>query len=259
MKRYLWLGLCAWVLLFVSPARAAGTFRLQSTEAKEVSGAWHIFVTLEMQKPPSTPHVPMRFVFTPVAVYERSLVDGRSEPVTNRMAVQGAQPVVESLDVDFSNAQGKIFKGTKFDFGLTRTRGYQAGEYKVQVRTADGIEIGGTQMLTLKGDNEVVDRRAISFNAKEPGIKKVNSGIDGGAQRPGTDDSAPMPQSGDVQPSGESKPFVPADAYNKTPEEEIKERPKGCGCHVAGERAPLGLGLLAATLTLGLVLRRRRA
>jgi hypothetical protein len=41
----------------------------------------------------------------------------------------------------------------------------------VQVRTSDGVDIGGATTITLNGDNPVVDRRAMSFDAKNPGMK----------------------------------------------------------------------------------------
>jgi MYXO-CTERM domain-containing protein len=223
------------ILLVSSAARAAGTFKLRSTEVNEVSGAWHIYCTVELPKAPSHAHQTMRFVFTPTAVYERSLIDGHNEPVTNRQALQNQSPSSASLDIDFADPSGKIWKGTHFDFGLTRTKGYQAGEYEVKLRTSDGVDVGGAVRLTLKGDNPVVDRRAITFNAKEKSIKKVDTGLDGGTIAKATvDDTAASPMSSDVQPSGKSEPFVPQSAYNKTAEEEVKERPKGCGCTVPG-------------------------
>src|SRR4051812_23363483 len=76
---------------------AYGTFKLKSTEPTEVSGAWHIYVTVELPKPPLTAHQSMKFVFTKTMVYERSLIDGHAEPVLNRQALQNQTPSVESL------------------------------------------------------------------------------------------------------------------------------------------------------------------
>jgi hypothetical protein len=83
-------------------------------------------------------------------------------------------------------------------------------------------------------------------------VKKV-AGYGNDAGAPGTSDSdSPSTQSTDVAPSGSAAPFIPPDAYNKTPEEEIKTRPSGC-CGVAGSRsddyergalAMFGLGLV---------------
>ena len=249
------------VLLLSSQAHAAGSFKLKTTSASEVSGAWHLFVTVELPRAPATAHVPMKFLFTKEAVFERDLVDGHGDtPVTNQMVLTNQTPNVESLDVDFANGSGKIFKGTQFDFSLTRDRGYEAGIYKVQVKTSDGIDVGGSQRLTLNGDNPVVDRRSITFNAKEKTVKKVPGyGLDGGATGPGEDTTSS--QATDVAPSGSAAAFIPQDAYQKTPEEEVKTRPSGCGCVVAGAQgdgALAGFGAIAIGLAAFFSSRRRR-
>lgn len=252
----------AFVATFARDASAAGSFKLRSTEVTEVSGAWHIFVTIELTKAPLVAHQSMKFVFTRTAVYERALVDGHEGPVITRVALANQTPTVEGMDVDFADATGKIFKGTHFDFGLTRTRGYEAGEYKVEVRTADSIPIGGTQYLTLKGDNEIIDRRAVTFNAKDKSMKKV-SAYDAGA--PPADGNPPPPPpaagAGPVTPTGTAQPFVPKEGFEKTQEEEIKTRPSGCGCSVPGtdERSPIrSLAWLTPIAAIGLVAYRRR-
>jgi len=200
----------------------------------------------------------MRFVFTKTVVYERSLTDTSKDPVVNRQALSGQQPTAESLDVDFANPQGKIFKGTNFDFGLTRARGYEAGEYTVQIRTADGADIGGPMRIVLKGDNPVVDRRSITFEAKKKGITKVGEGDDAGAPKK-TDDAPTTNYSGEVAPSGSAAPFVPKSAYDATEEEKIKENPKGCGCSVPGLSSTSGgLAFLSSLALLVGVSRRRR-
>ncbi len=247
---------------FALPADAAtGTFKMKSTEVNEVSGAWHIYVTIELPKAPLIAHQSMKFLFTKTMVYERSLVDGKAEPVINRTALQNQTPSVESLDVDFADPSGKIFKGTRFDFGLTRTRGYEAGEYKVELKTSDGTTIGSPANLVLKGDNPVVDRRAIAFNAKESGVKKVE-GYDGGAKVAQNDEGpAANNNMGEVTPTGTAKPFIPKEGFEKTSEEEIKTRPKGCGCSVPGT-ADAGslfwLSPLAVVVGAGILARRRR-
>lgn len=246
------------VVLLAQSAWAAGSFKLRSTDVKEVSGAWHIFVTIELPKAPQTAHQPMRFLFTKTAVYERSLIDGKNEPVTNRTVLQNQTPSTESLDVDFADGSGKIFKGTRFDFGLTRARGYEAGEYKVELRTKDGASVGSPVNLTLRGDNEVVDRRSITFNAKQSGIKKID-GVDAGAKVAQADDPPPVDNGGEVTPTGTAAPFVPADAYNRTPEEDIKVKKSGCGCTTPGSRqVPLALSLLPLVGVAALLARRRR-
>ena len=239
-----------------------GTFKLKSNEATEVSGAWHLFVTIELPKAPLTAHQSMKFLFTKEVVYERSLIDGHNEPVQNRQVLQNQTPSVESLDVDFADPSGKIFKGTRFDFGLTRQRGYEAGEYKVEVRMSDGTNIGTSARLVLKGDNPVVDRRAIAFNAKEKSIKKVD-GYDGGANQAKNDNSDVAPVNNgpaEVTPMGTATGFVPAEGQKETDEEKIKTRPKGCGCSMPGEeQSALGFFFVLPILGLGVMAMRRRS
>jgi hypothetical protein len=218
------------LLAWTAVALAAGSFRLRNSEVQEISGGWRVMTTIELPKAPPISHVPMKFIFTKTAVFERALVDNHSEPVFNRIVLQNQPPMVESIDVGFADASGKPFKKTIFDFSLTRARGYEAGEYKVQLRSSDGSEIGSPQTLTLKGDNPVVDRRSITFNASSSGIKKVESGVDGGVRASAgpSDEPAAIP-SQEVEPVGTAAPFIPPEAYDKQPEEEVRERPKGCG------------------------------
>lgn len=231
--------LCAFAALALvalpRTAHAAGSFKLKSNDVQEVSGAWHLYVTIELPKPPLTAHQPMKFVFTKNVVYERSLVDGRNDPVQSRQPVNDPTPAVENLDVDFADPSGKIFKGTRFDFGLTRTRGFEAGEYTVELRTSDGTTIGGKQNLILKGENPVVDRRSIAFNPKDKSIKKVE-GYDAGANQAKNEDDTPAAAvgGGEVTATGAAQPFIPPEGYQETEEEKIKTRPKGCGCDVPG-------------------------
>jgi hypothetical protein len=256
------LATLAVLLAFPGDARAAaGTFKLKSTEATEVSGAWHIYVTIELPKPPPTAHQPMKFLFTKTVVYERSLIDNHAEPVLNRQALENQTPTVESLDVDFADPSGKIFKGTRFDFGLTRTRGYEAGEYKVELRTSDGTTIGQPAKLTLKGDNPVVDRRAMAFSAKGKDVKKVE-GYDAGANQAKNDEPVAANPNGptEVTPMGTATGFVPAEGMQETDEEKIKTRPKGCGCEVPGHAGPgMAFFFFAPVLGVGAIALRRRA
>jgi MYXO-CTERM domain-containing protein len=249
------LALVGLVTLFARDVSALGTFKLKSSEAQEVSGAWHVYVTIELPKPPLTAHQTMKFNFTKTMAYERALIDGHNEPVLNRQALQNQTPSIESLDVDFADPSGKIFKGTRFDF--TRNRGYEAGEYKVEVKTTDGTTVGSTATLILKGDNPVVDRRAIAFNAKESGVKKVD-GVDAGAKVAQNDDAPASNTMGEVTPTGTAQPFIAKEGLEKSPEEEIKTRPKGCGCSLPGGVDPGGLLWLAPLAGLGALVRRRR-
>jgi len=246
------------LFLVTSLAQAMGSFRLKTSELTEVSGAWHVFVSIDLPSAPSLPHVPIKFMFTKTVSYERALVDTQKEPVLNRMPMVNQMPQIESLDVDFADGTGKIFKGTRFDFGITRQRGFEAGEYKLQLRMSDGTDIGTPVNLILKGDNPVVDRRSIAFNANDKSIKKVDNGIDAGT-KVAQNDTSTGPTSTDVAPVGSAPPFIDPSAFNKTDEETVKENPKGCGCSVPGLGNTTNvLGVALPLLGLSLLVARRR-
>ncbi len=255
-----WMAALLCVLLVSPFAHAGGRWRLRSHDVKEVSGAWHLFVSIDLTRAPSIAHVPMKFMFTKTMVYERALTDASKQPVLNKIAVQNQMPSIESLDVDFADGTGKIYKSTRFDFGLTRQRGFEAGEYTMKVQLADGTNLAGTANLVLEGDNPVVDRRSITFDANNKKIKKVDNGLDGGvaSNSPNNDTAMAAPTSTEVQPVGTAAPFIPASAFQETDAEQVKEKPGGCGCSVPG--VPLGtVELFGAPLGLALLgLRRRR-
>ena len=262
--RLAFLALFATVISFaVSADAATGTFSLKTKEANETGGAWRLFVKIELPKAPLTAHQSMRFLFKKTMVYERSLIDGHAEPVINRQALTGEMPQTESLDVNFGDATGKIFKGTNFDFALTRTRGYEAGEYEVELRTADNVIVGGKQNLILKGDNPVVDRRAMAFSAKDSKVKKVE-GYDAGANQASNDTELPANNNsaggnGEVTPMGTATGFVPKEGFQETEEEKIKTKPGGCGCETVGQRSSgAALITLLPILGIGVAAYRRR-
>ena len=129
-------------------------------------------------------------------------------------------------------------------------RGYEAGEWKMQIRTSDGQDVGTPQTVILKGDNPVVDRRSISF-ATKPKEKK-----DAGAEVAQNDTS---PTSTEVTPVGTPPPFVPPEGFQKTDEEQIHTKPGGCGCDIPGPTQS-GLAVLVTGVALGLLaIRRKRA
>jgi len=247
-------------LLTHQVAHAAGQVKIKNTTIDEQSGAWRVIVSLiQLPKAPQLKRVPMRFIFTQTIIYERSMVDGKSEPVQSRINVANGSPKQETLDVDFSDTSGKTFNQTRYDFGITRDSGYVAGEYQLRVRTSEGQEIGSPITLILRGDNPVTDRRTMAFNAKDPKIKKIE-GVDAGAPKPANDTPAADVQ-GDVAPTGTAEPFVSDEAKNETAEENIKVRKGGCGCETVGT-TPASLGWpFAATLGLfgaALLVARRR-
>jgi hypothetical protein len=248
-RKVFWFVLLA-ISMFAVDAAAYGTYRLRSTEAQESGGQWHIYLRIDLPSAPALAHSPMKFSFTELTEYERALTDASKDPVLNRIPMQNQLPKIESLDVDFADSTGKIFKTTNYDFSLSRVRGYEAGEWKMQLRTSDGQDVGTAQTVILKGDNPVVDRRSISF-ATKPKEKK-----DAGAEVAQNDTS---PTSTEVTPVGTPPPFVPPEGFQKTDEEQIHTKPGGCGCDIPGPTQS-GLAVLVTGVALGLLaIRRKRA
>ena len=256
------------IVVTASPrAWAGGAFTIKTTSVAEKTGEWHIKVRIDMSRAPGMMHIPMRFTFSKEAVDERAIMTRGADPVHHRMVLDVSPKQIQSMDVDFADASGKVFKSTYFEFDLRRDGGYfEAGEYQVSLAGPDG-DVGGAQKLTLTGDNPPVYRGSMDFTGdpkdkKKGNIQSVNSGIDGGVQQVGSnggdDSSSTTSASSDVAPVGNGGDMVPGSAFNKTSEEEaVQGHPKGCGCVAAGlgEESLLGGG--AGLLVLGLTLRRR--
>jgi hypothetical protein len=271
----LFVGAClfALVLFVTGSALAAGSFTIKTPEVSESSGEWHVKVRIDLSRPPAMIHTPMRFTFSKEAVDERAIMSKGAEPVHHRMVLDVSPKQIVSLDVDFADPSGKVFKSTYFEFDLRRDGGYfEAGEYIVTLSGADG-DVGGAQRLMLKGDNPPVYRGAMDFSVdpkaakkkgpKGPRIEAVSSGLDGGEVAENGESSgggSAAPSSTDVAPEGPAPEMVPQGAYNKTAEEEAThDHPQGCGCATVGleggSLTGVGLGALSG---LALVVARRR-
>ena len=103
------------------------------------------------------------------------------KPQKRKIPLVGQTPMQESVDVDFSDSRGKLFDRTRFDFNITRSHNFVAGDYSVTVHRADGATIGTTQTLVLLGDNPVIDRRTISFVGAKKDKPAAAAGADAGA------------------------------------------------------------------------------
>jgi hypothetical protein len=259
------------ILVLPGSALAGGNFSIKTTTVAESQGEWHVKVRIDLPRPPPMMHIPMRFTFSKEAVDERAIMTKGADPVHHRMVLDVTPKQIQSMDVDFADASGKVFKSTYFEFDLRRDGGYfEAGEYQVSLSGPDG-DVGGSQKLTLTGDNPPVYRGAMDFTDPKAGAKKgpkmenVNSGLDGGKVASNDDSPSAVPQ-GDVAAVGGGGDMVPGSAFNKTSEEEsVKGHPSGCGCVAAGleddasfpYRRALSLGALGLV---GLaVVRRRRS
>jgi hypothetical protein len=253
-------------------ALAAGNFTLKTPSVDEKNGEWHVKVRIDLPRPPPMMHTPMRFTFSKEAVDERAIMKKGAEPEHHRMVLDTEPKQIVSLDVDFADPAGKVFKSTYFEFDLERKDGYfEAGEYTMSLSGPDG-QIGGAQKITLKGDNPPVYRGAMDFSGDAktttkkrngPNLESVSSGIDAGPQVAQNDTPAAVSTSNEVQAEGPAPSMVPSGAYNKTADEEaVQDHPKGCGCVAAGLDAKGTLGmsaLLSAGLGLAVARRRRKA
>lgn len=238
-------------LVIAAPAlaRAAGTVTVTDTKPKEDDGRWKLKMTINYGGTPPTAHVPMLFTFTLTTLYERTLTDqSPNTPVLTRLPMQNQQPINESMDVGFSDASGKLFNITKFDFVIRRDHGFEAGEYTLKItRSSDGAQMGQVLKLTLQGENAVVDRRAIVFTGKKDEKK--------------TDKAAASEEKKDETPAADTPAESPeGPAQNDTPVETPPAAPPkqgGCGCRVAGA-SDAGGGALVALLGLAALRYRRR-
>jgi MYXO-CTERM domain-containing protein len=240
--------------LFLVPrvAHATGSVTLSTREPVEADGKWKLVMTIDYGSIPHLPHIPMLVVFTPTVHWDLSLTDKSPEkPVLLKIPLQNQQPINEGLDVGFSDASGKVFKITKFDFVIRRDHGFEAGEYDLKIkREDDGVQLGQTLKLTLKGDNVVVDRRAMTFAGDKAG-KKGPPKDDGDKDK--KDPAADAPKENET-PLENAEP-KPDDAPAPPP---VAPKQGGCGCVVAGDAGAPGGSAALAALALGSVVTLRR-
>lgn len=236
-------------------AHAVGTVNLQTKEPEEANEKWKLNFTINYGSTPDIAYIPMIFSFTPTMLYERTLTDQSGDkPVIVRKPLQGQQAINLSMDVGFSDASGKKFSTTKFDFLIRRDKGFEAGEYDLKItRAEDGAQVGQIIKLKLKGDNPIVDRRAMVFSGEKK--KKTDEKKEG-------DTAAASEEKKDE--SAEAAPSDAPAAGSDTPTEAPPAEPPkqgGCGCRVAGEpsSAPGAAGLASLLLGAIVALRRRRA
>lgn len=256
LRLYAWLFAAFALLLAPRTASAFGSVKVEGgTTLKEVDGRWKLKLVVDYGSMPDINFVPTHFSFQMQTLYERSLTDeGGDKPVITKKSLQNQQPIIESMDIGFSDGTGKTFKVTKFNFVIRRDRGFEAGEYSLQLKRADdGANIGQKIRIVLEGDNPIVDRRSISFvGGKEP--KKDE-------KKDAPKEAAPSGE-GDA-PSGEAPPseLAPSDAAPVDAPPPVEPKQGGCGCRVAGAPSEGSAGLGVA-LGVGLAgaarLRRRR-
>jgi hypothetical protein len=174
-------------------AYALGSVKAEKTTLEEVDGRWKLKMTIDHGSVPDIAFVPMLFSFEQTMHYERALTEASPDkPELIKKSLVNQQPINESMDVGFGDGSGKTFKGTKFDFVIRRDRGFEAGEYKLTIKKADGGQTMGQPIrLVLNGENPVIDRRPISFvgdKAGKDGKAKSADKPKDGADKPKKDE-----------------------------------------------------------------------
>lgn len=244
------LAAALFLSLLAEPAAAANRVVWKQTKIKEADKSWKIALEVHLDRAPDVAHMPVRFSFTAQSYFERALVDGRKEPVTRRLPLEHQQPIIEGVDIGFLDpGTGKTAKRTRFSFHVTRDRGFEAGTYEVKVTDArTDRDLGGKTILTLEGDNEVIDRRSMVFDDKPKPKKDDAPKAEKPVEKELNPDDPEFWAGGPKAPE-EKQSALPPPAH-------MQERP-GCGCRV-GEESPAGASPWAlAMLALGLWGRRR--
>jgi MYXO-CTERM domain-containing protein len=252
--------LVALVLLAIAPPAAArGSVKLDKTAVEEDEGRWKLKLTIDYGGVPDLAVVSMIMSFQQVVYYEQSLTDASGDrPVERQVPVNNATPINLPIDVDFADISGKVFKITKFDIKLTRDRDFEAGEYELTVKLANGGNLGNKIRIKLLGKNKAVDRRAMVFDGGSPNKGKTNE-----APKPASDPGDGKPKAAeDYGPDLSDIPDSTAEATSEdggSIDEPGKVPPKqgGCGCNLAPALPAYGWG--AGSLALLFMLRRRRS
>jgi MYXO-CTERM domain-containing protein len=245
------------VFLLSAVALAGGRVQWAKTTVKENddSKSWKLELKIFMARAPDVPHVPVKFEFLPTAYYERAMLDG-DKLVERRVPLENHQEIIESVEVGFMDpGTGKIEKGTKFSFKVTRALGFEAGEYKVTLRDGrNGQLIGTPATLKFEGENEVIDRRAMVFADKG---KKKKDGDKADEKKDESGDKADEKKDESGDKADEKKDETTSPAEQPPDEEnadekpgEVKQKPGGCGCRLADSSNSSWSGL--ALLALGL-------
>lgn len=240
-------------------ALGADRVRWKKRTVSESNESWRLDMEFHFSKPPDIAHVPILFEFKQTVYYENSLEDGMEKPQMRRVPVEFKQPLLETQDVGFLDpGTGKTMPRTRFTFKLTRARGFEAGEYKVTVKNKrTGRKLGAPITLTLKGENDVVDRRSIVFDEKKKKKKKDEPKSWEQETRPEDDpNNEAYWAGGPTEEEGEGEESLPPPAH-------MQENPGACGCRVPGGpspgQAPLRGGVVLMGLLAGCIVSRRRS
>lgn len=224
----------ALVLLMPAVAHAFGRVSLKRTTIEEADGRWRIEMTMNYGSKPHLGHIPMDFIFEQKVYYEYSITDGDKEPVVRPKPMHNQKPERVQMDVGFTDARGEIWPETKFGFSLRRDRGFSAGEYILKIqRSSDGQQMGQPIRLTLKGQNELIDRRSIVFTGenKQAKPKKAETAS---TEQPAQEAAAQEASAQETEPAEDTTEPAASPEQEPAPVQTIQERPggHGCGCRL---------------------------
>jgi len=242
-------------LLVAAPVLAAGRVEWKSKSvAERDSKSWRIELTIYLGKAPDTAYVPMKFEFQPTSYFERSMNDG-DKLIERTVPLVHQQSIIETVDVGFLDpGTAKIQNRTKFSFNVTRAHDYAAGEYKVTIYDLrNDSKIGTPTNITLKGENEIIDRRSITFGGGEKKKKKPEEEKKDEEKK---DEAAESDDAAAEEEKSEQVDLQDTSDEDLENDGEVKEKPGGCGCRMAGSETSSGAFL--GVLLLGSALWRRR-
>ena len=245
-------------LTITTDALAFGTFRLKKTTIEEADGRWKFDVEADYGSKPHIGHIPFDFIFVQTTYYEYSITDTDKEPQQRRKPMLNQKPQREQMDIGFADARGDTWARTKFSFSLRRDRGFSAGEYTLTVkRSSDGATMGRPIRITLNGQNELIDRRAIVFTGEK---KKKEKPKETAADKP--DEKTEPADAPEDEPGGDdgAKTDEPDESdLDKPPAVEKRPGGHGCGCRTAGHPSEHGAALASLLLGVALLTARRRS
>jgi MYXO-CTERM domain-containing protein len=234
------IAMLAWLFQPAS-AHAGANIKLSNAAPEERDGRWKLSFTIDYGKVPHLAHMPMTFSFEQTMVYLQILDEkNMTEPRAENQPMRNQQAINLQMDVGFSDGS-KTYAVTKYDFSITRDKGFECGEYKLTLIDSDGKKVGSPVTVKLMGKNPSIDRRPITF-----------VGDTGKAPK-----KAEPPPAGSADPSPSSEP-APAASSEAAAQEPPKAPPKqgGCGCELTPASPSAGLWALAPLAALAL--RRRR-
>ncbi len=236
-----------------SSAFAAGRVVWKKTTIKERLDrhSWLLKMEIYLPRAPQVSYLPVKVEFKPTAYYERTLVDGKDEPIERTVPLRNQPSLIESVDVGFKDpGTNTIQKRTRFQFKVKRKNDYVAGEYRVTIKNArTGQRIGSPTTLRFKGENPVVDRRSMDFSRRPK--KQAKEKEEEAKPTQDAQDEPETPAETEEAMTSE-EPEAPAEAGNEPPA--IKERPGGCQ---QAPSMPSRWGLIFALAAFGLMIRRK--